>query len=88
MTRVHRRFVAEVDERGRISLAKFGVKNMSVIVEELPTGGVSIQPAVVMTEAEAAHYSNPEVVASVERALESARTGKTGKRKLRFDEPG
>jgi hypothetical protein len=31
-----------------------------------------------LTEAEAAHYANPEAVARVENALESARAGKVG----------
>ena len=71
--------MVEVDARGRVSLAKYGLKNMNVVIDPLEGGGITIQPAVILTEAEAAHYANPEAVAQVENALESARTGKVGK---------
>jgi len=83
VTSIERRTVVSVDDRGRISLARFGIKNMSVVVDELSTGGVSIQPAVVMTEAEAAHYRNPAAVAALEAGLGDANAGRISKGKLK-----
>lgn len=80
-----RRAVVEVDERGRVSLAKFGIKGTSVVIETLPAGGVIIQPAVVMTEAEAAHFRNPEAVTALERGLADAKARRIHTRKLRSD---
>lgn len=65
--------MVEVDSRGRITLARFGLKAMTVIVEGLPDGGIVVRPAVVMTAAEAAHYTNPDTVTAVEHALCQAR---------------
>ena len=80
-----RRAVIEVDDRGRVSLARFGIKGMSVVVDSLSTGGVIIQPAVVMTESEAAHFRDPEAVSALERGLADANAGRIVKRKLRSD---
>ncbi len=83
------RRVLPVDERGRISLAKYGMKNMDVVVEELPSGrGVTIQPAVVMTEAEAAHFRSPEAIETLARGLEDAKEGRLSRMPLRTDSGG
>ena len=63
-----RRVVVEADSRGRISLAKSGIKNTQLVIEELGDGSLAIHPAVVLTTAEARHYSSPEAVAALDRA--------------------
>lgn len=81
------RRVLPVDDRGRISLAKYGLKNMDVVVEELPSGeGVSIQPAVVLTEAEAAHFRSPAAVEALARGLDDAKAGRVSTMRLRAGE--
>lgn len=80
------RRVLPVDERGRISLAKYGMKNMDVVVEELPSGqGVTIQPAVVLTQAEAAHLGSPEAIETLKKGLADAKAGRTSRMPLRSD---
>ena len=81
--RPSRRVVVDVDNRGRISLARFGIKDTQLIVEELSDGGLAIHPAVVMTPAEARHYSNPQAIAALDRALASASEGNTRLYQLR-----
>ena len=78
-----RRVVVEADSRGRISLAKFGIKDTQLIVEELTDGSLAIHPAVVMTAAEARHYKNPQAIAALDRALASASEGNTRSMRLR-----
>lgn len=70
-----RRVVVDVDSRGRVSLARFGIKDTQLIVEPLEDGGIAMHPAVVMTPAEARHYTNPEAVERLDQALASARSG-------------
>ena len=72
-----KRVVLDVDSRGRLSLARFGINDTQLVVEELPDGGVALHPAVVMTPAEARHYGNPEAVAALDRTLEAADAGDT-----------
>ena len=80
------RRVLPVDERGRISIAKYGIKNMDVVVEELPSGrGISIQPAVVMTEAEAAHFESQEAIDTLARGLADAEAGRISTVQLRSE---
>jgi hypothetical protein len=78
-----RRVVVEADSRGRVSLAKFGIKDAQLVIEELVDGSLAIHPAVVLTAAEARHYSNPQAVAALDRALEAAGKGKTRSIRLR-----
>ncbi len=78
-----RRVVVEADSRGRISLAKFGIKDTQLIVEELTDGSLAIHPAVVMTAAEARHYSSPQAIAVLDRALASANKGNARSMRLR-----
>jgi len=78
-----KRIVVDVDSRGRVSLARFGIKDTQLIVEELEDGGLAMYPAVVMTPAEARHYANPEAVAKLDQALASAKSGNIQSYKLR-----
>ncbi len=70
-----KRIVVDVDRRGRVSLARFGIKDTQLVVEELDDGGLAMYPAIVMTPAEARHYANPEAVAKLEQALASVKSG-------------
>ena len=67
--------MVDVDSRGRVSLARFGIKDTQLVVEELEGGGIALHPAVVMTRAEARHYSDSEAMALLDRAMVSARRG-------------
>jgi len=78
-----RRVVVDVDSRGRVSLARFGIKDTQLIVEALEDGGIAMYPAVVMTPAEARHYSNPEAMAQLDQALSAARSGNARSFQLR-----
>lgn len=78
-----RRVVVEADSRGRVSLAKFGIKDTQLVIEQLGDGSLAIHPAVVLTAAEARHYSNPEAIAALDRGLASASTGGTRSMQLR-----
>jgi hypothetical protein len=78
-----RRVIAEVDGRGRLSLARFGFRAMQVVVESTDDGGLVIHPAVALTPAEAAHYGDPEAVRLLEQALASARAGRVTPLRLR-----
>lgn len=70
-----KRTVVDVDRRGRVSLARFGIKDTQLVVEELEDGGLAMYPAVIMTPAEARHYANPDAVAKLDQALASAKSG-------------
>jgi hypothetical protein len=77
------RVVLDVDDRGRVSLGKFGFRSMQVVASSTSDGGLILHPAVVMTPAEAAHYQNPEAIALLNRAMESASSGEVAPLKLR-----
>ncbi len=77
------RRVVQVDRRGRVSLARFGISDTQLVVEELEDGGVALHPAIVMTPAEARHYGNPEAAAALDQALASAREGAIRRFELR-----
>ena len=79
------RVIIDVDARGRTSLARFGLKSTQLVVDELPDGGLVIHQAVVLTQAEAAHYRNPAAVQALERGLGDAREGRTQPITLRTD---
>ena len=81
-----KRVVVDVDERGRVSLARFGIRDTQMVVEELEDGGVALHRAVVMTPAEARHYANPKAVEMLDQALESAQAGKSRSYQLRSDQ--
>ena len=69
------RVVLDVDNRGRVSLGKFGFRSMQVVASSTGDGGLILYPAVVMTPAEAAHYQNPEAIELLNRAMGSAASG-------------
>ncbi len=74
-TSAQRRVIAEVDGRGRLSLARFGFRSMQVAIDFTDDGGLVIHPAIAMTAAEAAHYGDPEAVRLLEQAMRSAQGG-------------
>jgi hypothetical protein len=71
------RVVVDVDPRGRVSLGRFGFKSTQVVVDQLEGGGLVIHEAVALTPAEAAHYSDPKAVNSLNEALRQAKAGET-----------
>lgn len=74
--KTQQRRVLDVDDRGRVSLARYGLKDTQVVVEQTSDGGILLHEAVVMTPAEAE---------LLEQALEEARAGKLNKLTLRTD---
>lgn len=64
-----RRTFIDVDARGWVSLARFGIKDTQLVVDRLPDGGLVLQQAMAVTPVEAAHYRNPEAADAVERGL-------------------
>jgi hypothetical protein len=79
------RVIVDVDARGRVSLARFGVKSTQLVVDSLPDGGLVLHEAVALTPAEAAHYRDPAAVATLDRGLSDAEAGRIRKGKLRSD---
>jgi hypothetical protein len=69
------RTVVDVDSRGRVSLARFGIKSTQLVVEQLEDGGVVLHPAVVLTPAEARHYRDPRAIAALDEALAAVHRG-------------
>jgi hypothetical protein len=86
-THGQRRVILDVDDRGRVSLGKLGFRSMQVVADPTDDGGLIIHPAVAMTPAELAHYQNPEAVAALDAALESANEGRLSTLRLKSD-PG
>ena len=80
------RTILDVDKRGRVSLAKLGIKDTQLIAEHLADGGVALHPAIVMTPAEARHYSNPDAVELLDRALAAVANGDIKTDRLRTHE--
>jgi hypothetical protein len=79
------RVIVDVDARGRVSLARFGVKSTQLVVDSLPDGGLVLHEAVALTPAEAAHYRDPTAVAALELGLSDAEAGRIRKGNLRSD---
>jgi hypothetical protein len=79
----NQRVIVDVDARGRVSLARFGVKSTQLVVDSLPDGGLVLHEAVALTPAEATHYRNPAAVAALERGLSDAEAGRIRRGKLR-----
>lgn len=79
------RVIVDVDARGRVSLARFGVKSTQLVVDTLPDGGLVLHEAMVLTPAELAHYGDPGARAALERGLADARAGRTLEARLRSD---
>lgn len=82
-----RRIIVEVDERGRVSLARFGIKDTQVVVDQLPDGGLAMHRAIAMTPAEARHYGDPRAQEALERGLTDAEAGRIRKAELRSEPP-
>jgi len=80
------RVIVDVDARGRVSLARFGVKSTQLVVDSLPDGGLILHQAIALTPAEVAHYRDPVAVAALERGLSDAAAGRTRKGRLRSDQ--
>lgn len=71
-----RRVIIEADDRGRVSLGRFGIRSMQLVAESTADGGVIIHPAIALTPAEAAHYGDPEAVRLLDEALEASKEGR------------
>lgn len=71
-----RRTVIDVDDRGRVSLARFGLKSVQVVVDELAGGVLAIQPAVVLTQLEAAHYRSQDAVSTLQMGFDDLEEGR------------
>ena len=69
-----------------MSLAKLGIKDTQLVAERLADGGVALQPAIVMTPAEARHYSSPDAVELLDRALAAVTNGDIKTDRLRSHE--
>lgn len=82
------RVIIDVDARGRVSLARFGLKATQLIVESLPDGGLVLHRAVALTPAEAAHYRDPAAVAALEGGLADVAAGRIRRGELRSDPKG
>lgn len=83
----HRRAILEIDDRGRVSLAKLGFRSMQVVADRTSDGGLILHPAVAMTPAEAAHYQSPDAVRLLDKAMASAAEGRLQRFDLRSDTP-
>jgi len=64
----------EVDARGRTSLGKLKAKAGRYLGEVLPDGSVVLHPATVMTTAQAALLSRPDVMAEIDRLADGTGT--------------
>lgn len=65
------RTAIELDGRNRLSLNGFDLKSRTFFVREEAGGVFVLEPAVVMSAAEAAYLQNTEVREQVERALDT-----------------
>lgn len=81
------RTIVDVDARGRVSLAGFGIKYTQVLVDQLPDGGLAMHRAIALTPAEASHFTDPIAQAALERELKDARAGRVRKATLRSESP-
>lgn len=79
------RVIVDVDERGRVLLARFGLKGTQLVVDQLPDGGLVLHRAVALTPTEAGHYLNPEAVSALDRALREVEEGELSDARLRSD---
>lgn len=77
--------MVDVDARGRVSLARYGLKDTQVVVEEIDDGGLVLYPAVVLTPAEVRHLGDPAAIAALDEALAAVDRGDLFAMKLRSD---
>jgi hypothetical protein len=80
---VQRRVIVDVDDRGRVSIARFGLKSTQLVVDQLPDGGLVLHKAVALTPAEAAHHRNAAAIIELERGLADAQAGRVRRVELR-----
>ncbi|MFV1961134.1 MAG: hypothetical protein ACC658_04810 [Acidimicrobiia bacterium] len=79
------RVIIDVDARGRVSLARFGIKATQLAVDSLPDGGLVLNPAVALTPAEANHYQDPSARTALEHGFADAQAGRVRRGELRSD---
>ena len=79
------RVIVDVDARGRVSLARFGLKATQLVVDSLPDGGLVLHPAVALTPAEANHYQDPSSRAVLDQGFADAQAGRVQRGELRTD---
>jgi len=71
--------VIELDSRGRLPLARFGVAGRTqYIVEPTEDGGFLLTPAIVLTPRERAILVDPEAFASIKRRVADEAAGRGG----------
>ena len=70
-----RRFL-EVDNRGRVSLAKFGYRDTQLLAIQNDDGSITLEEVVPLTRAELEHFTDPESIEALQRAWDQAGTGK------------
>ena len=70
------RRVVDVDDRGRVSLAKYGLKNTQVVIDEEPDGTLHISQPIVLTTSEIARLFGEEHASAVERGLRDVVEGR------------
>jgi len=80
-----KRTIVDVDARGRVSLARFGLKDTQLIVDPLPDGGLVLHQAIALTPAEAAHYQDTEAISELKRGLADAQSGRVKSLTLRSE---
>lgn len=81
------RVVIDVDDRGRVSLARFGFKSTQVVVDTTESGGLILHPAVALTPDEVSHYADPDAVQLLNQGLADLREGRTQQGVLRSHKP-
>ncbi len=79
------RVIVDVDARGRVSLARFGLKATQLVVDSLPDGGLVLRPAVALAPVEADHYQDLSARAVLEHGFADAQAGHVRRGELRID---
>ena len=69
-----RRFL-EVDNRGRVSLAKFGYRDTQLLAIQNDDGSITLEEVVPLTRAELEHFTDPESIEALQRAWDQASKG-------------
>ncbi len=82
---IEHRVIVDVDARGRVSLARFGLKATQLVVDPLPDGGLVLHPAIALTPAEADHYQDPSARTVLEAGFADAQAGRVRRGELRSD---
>jgi hypothetical protein len=77
-----RRIIVDIDEGGRVSLARFGINDTQVVVDQLPDGGLAMHRAIALTPAEARPCGDPRAQEALERGLRDVQAGRVRKAEL------